>query len=350
MKDIDTESGRQPGTLVFSLDTELAWGYFDLDARRERLFSPDGSRERRSIAGLLDLCEEFEVRATWALVGHLFHPRCEDCDPCPLVAWRGRYRSFEQIHQTDHPLWYAEDVLEQLLARRDRHEIACHGYSHRPWPELSPDEARMEAETWIRLAAQRGLKPGSLVFPRNQIAHLDQLREAGFTSYRDADPLPGDGRRTPFRAALKLLGQVTGRVVPPTCALEDLDHREGLLRQPPSAYLFDIRRSLEGLLDRAGLARLRLGSLIRGIRQAGAKGEILHLWAHPWEFRNRHDLDKLRALFEVFAEERAEGRLVSATMGEITRRHAALIQASVIPKPVMQETVTQETVMQEAMS
>lgn len=41
------------------------------------------------------------------------------------------------------------DFVERLLA--DGHELGCHGMTHRPFPDLSPDEARREIEDSARI-------------------------------------------------------------------------------------------------------------------------------------------------------------------------------------------------------
>lgn len=308
-----------PGYFVFSLDTELAWGYFDHDRARERLFSPDGSRERASIRRLLALCDQYQVRATWAVVGHLFHPRCEPCAQCPLMEWRGRHGSFDAIYQSAHPLWYAADVIDLLAARGHRHEIAFHGYSHRPFDALDQDQARDELARWKAAAARHGLVPASVVFPRNLIAHLPVLAAGGCTSFRaDTSPFPY-GRRSRWGALVKVLAQITGIPAPTTFRLAELPVRDGLVEQPPSAYLFDLSRSLEGLLDALGLATLRLTGILRAIDQAAAQSRIMHLWAHPWELRTEKDFIKVERVFARVAEQVAAGRLLSVTMSEITQ-------------------------------
>ena len=114
---ISAEVSNKTGYFLFSLDTELAWGYFDLDRLRLEKYSPDGSRERKAISRLLDLLDEFDIAATWAVVGHLFYDKCEKCDICPVLEWQGKHRSFEEIYETNAPLWYGADLLEMLLAR-----------------------------------------------------------------------------------------------------------------------------------------------------------------------------------------------------------------------------------------
>jgi hypothetical protein len=51
----------ETGYFLFSLDTELATGHFDLDQDRGKKFSRDGTRERQSIYRLIDLFEEYNI-------------------------------------------------------------------------------------------------------------------------------------------------------------------------------------------------------------------------------------------------------------------------------------------------
>jgi hypothetical protein len=65
----------QSGTLIVSIDMELAWGICDKvlesDARAAL------QRERTIIQRLLALFADYEVRASWAIVGHLLADQCE---------------------------------------------------------------------------------------------------------------------------------------------------------------------------------------------------------------------------------------------------------------------------------
>lgn len=77
--------GADVGTVVISLDAELAWGVHDLE-------DPPATRIERARGSWLDLIEPFEafeIPATWAIVGHLFLEECDGGlarDVSPLVA------------------------------------------------------------------------------------------------------------------------------------------------------------------------------------------------------------------------------------------------------------------------
>ena len=77
-----SEVRSQTGYFLLSLDTELAWGHHD--NFRPEMFSADGGRERQAIELILEALDEFNIKATWAVVGHLFYGQCEECRTCPV--------------------------------------------------------------------------------------------------------------------------------------------------------------------------------------------------------------------------------------------------------------------------
>lgn len=312
------EPANRMGYFVLSLDTEMRWGYFDRDQQRRQIFSPDGQRERRSIEGLLALCDEYGITGTWALVGHLFLDRCEECEVCPLAHWEGRYESFQEIYRTADPRWYAGETIRALLARKDRHEIAFHGYTHEIFDRLDREGARRELREWRRVAAPYGVTPRSLVFPRNQIRHLDLFEEEGFSSFRSVEISPTSWTNDIWGRLRKHLDLLAGRNWPCLYTPDELKG-PGIIDLRASGHLFLFNRRLELALDRLGLYRLRLSGLRTAVRRAAREGKVLHLWAHPWELRTPRDFAKMRYLFALVAEEIRGGRMRSVSMTEMAR-------------------------------
>jgi len=306
------------GYFVFSLDTELAWGTLDWNQGRSEHTSRDGLTERKTIHRLLDLMDEFGVSATWAITGHLFYERCEECDVCPVMHFKGKDRSFEQIWKTHDPMWYGADLLEMLLARGSNHEIACHGYTHRRFCELSIDEARFEIQEWLRLAKRKSIVPHTVIFPQGGIGHLDLFQEAGFICYRGKDV------RHPA-LSIPLVGSVLNRInlllsilTPQVYDVQVDEH--GLVNVPSSQWLFRINRRIERSLDRLSLQNLRLRGTLKGLDNAAQEKKIIHLWAHPHEFRTEEDFEKLRFVFGHFASYAKKGRLQSITMANLAKQ------------------------------
>jgi len=311
----------QVGYFLLSLDTELGWGYYDKDRARARKFSPDGSRERRSIERLLDVLDEFHITATWALVGHLFYERCVRCEICPILAWKGKYESFAQIYDSDAPLWYAPDAVNLLLTRGARHEIAFHGYTHEVFDEktMSAERARLEIDEWLRLSRERGIFPHAVVFPRDRAGHLEVFKSAGFLCYRGRATMPAFYRTRYGGRLLKALDQILAVSAPPVYSPDELA-TVPLVDLKASQEFFEFNRRLELMLDALNLDTLRIRRMVKGVRRAAKEKKILHICAHPWEFRTDRDIEKLRFLLGHVADEVAAGSLVSIGMTDMANR------------------------------
>ncbi|MBN1427330.1 MAG: polysaccharide deacetylase family protein [Anaerolineae bacterium] len=305
------------GYFIFSLDTELGWGHFDLDQIRARLFSPGGDRERESIRRILALCSEYGIIGTWAIVGHLFYEHCEDCPVCPVKAWKGKYRSFEEAFGTADPLWYGADIVE-MITSQGRQEIAFHGYTHAIFDAatMSKDDARVEIEEWKRVAHRAGIEAKAVVFPRNRVAYLDMLYEAGFTCYR-SEPFYPWLLRTRYFNIGSILRAVDHLLAVTRLPLYDVPPGAHLMvNVGASQHLFDFHPQIEKLFDKVNLHRLRLRRIRDGIHEAARQKKMLHIWAHPWEFRTGQDFDKLRYVFEHVADEVERGQMRSIGMAD----------------------------------
>jgi hypothetical protein len=308
------------GYFIFSLDTELATGHFDCDETRHRIFSQDGSAERKAIYRLINLLKEFNIVGTWSLVGHLFYEACENCEICPMKDWDGMYSSFEEVYKTNNPLWYGSDIIDVLLDGGDGQEIAFHGYSHRIFDEdsMSSQEAKMEVQEWFRVGKRKGVTPSSVTFPRNRVGHLGILREAGMICYRGEpkiSPLSTKGHLWKF---LKTIDKILGISQIPIYDLTCIKNN-GLVVLQPSEYLFDFNRKVELFLDTANLHNLRIRRIIHGVKRAAKEKKMIHIWAHPFEFRTQKDFSKLRQILISVADEVKAGRMQSVGMAEMAR-------------------------------
>jgi peptidoglycan/xylan/chitin deacetylase (PgdA/CDA1 family) len=319
LEDMDPHT-EQTGYFLFSLDTELGWGFFDFDHARSRLFSPDGSREREKIECLLDVFDEFGITATWAITGHLFYKECEECEICPILEWEGKYQSFKEIYKTNNPLWYGADIIETLLTRRTRHEIGFHGYTHQIFDEnkMSTDQARFEVREWLRVSNPYGIVPQTVIFPRNVIGHLDIFQELGFICYRGKESLPKLYQQKNFGKLIKHIDQILSLSSPHIYKLSDCKI-DGLVNLSSSHEFFGFNRSLELVLDSLHLPYIRLRRMANAVKKAASKNKVIHVCAHPWEFRTEKDIEKLHYLLSKVSEEISNGRLVSIGMAELAK-------------------------------
>lgn len=308
------ENSNNIGYFIFSLDTELGTGYFDLDEDRQRLFSADGSRERENISRILELLEEYQITATWAVVGHIFYEHCEECEICPILEWKGKYHSYEEAYKTRHPLWYGADVIDMLLNQKMKHEIAFHGYSHKTFNSMSREEAEVEIQEFIRVASRKGIVAKSIVFPRNKVGHLDLFQKYGFECYRSEESLPLLTRNKYIVGRIaKNLDHILGISTPPIYELKDFA-AENMANLTATQHVFGFSRSTDLLLDKWGFPNLRVRRITRAIRKAASQKKVAHIWVHPEEFRTEGAFSKLRYIFETVAKEVDAGRMKTISM------------------------------------
>lgn len=312
------ETNHKTGYFVFSLDTELAWGTIDWDQQRSNRTSRDGQKERETIQHLLDLMAEFGISATWAITGHLFYEKCEECASCPVLDLRGQDFGFEEIWRARGSLWYGADIVDKVLGSSSGHEIACHGYTHRFFDRLSREQARLEIEEWLRLAKRRNILPQTVVFPQDRIGHLELFQEAGFICYRGRD-VRHPALSIPFLGkVLYRMNRLLPLLIPQVYEIR-MDSKE-LVSIPSSQWLFRFDRRMEQSLDSLHLQNLRFQATVKGIEKAAQEKKVIHLWAHPHEFRTERDLEKLRFLFGRYARLAKEGRLQSITMADLAKQ------------------------------
>jgi peptidoglycan/xylan/chitin deacetylase (PgdA/CDA1 family) len=309
-----------PGAFTVSIDFELIWGTLDL-------FGPDGFKEACRIERevvvqrLLDLFEEYEVSATWCVLGHLFLDRCHPHNGTkhpeivpPRHAWV-REPWFAHDPCTDEarsPEFYGRTLVEKIRACRVPQELACHSFSHVIFgdPGCSEATAETEVDACVRVAREMGIELKSFAFPRNRVGHLPVLVRHGFRSYR------GPGERwyesedaTGVLGRLAHLWDVVRAALPPTVVPER--DPSGLWNIPGSMIYFP----MHGIRRLVPVSR-RVKRAVKGLDEAARTGRIFHLWFHPTNLSDRTEamFAGLRTILIHAARLRQEGRLVIASM------------------------------------
>jgi len=301
------------GTVVISVDAELAWGFHDLKSiPRKRI-----ENARSGWHHLLQVFSRFKIPATWAIVDHLFLNYCDGAHSGhpSLPDW---FRRDPGGTLSEDQTWYGPDLIEAVRTSDVDHEIGSHTFSHVEFGrgDVTEEIAAAELQRSVELAAAEGLELDSLVFPRNNVGHLDLLPEYGFTCYRGVEPKRWfDGR---FRRPGKLLAYNFGRS-PPPLVTPDVDQR-GLVDIPASLYLF----SLEGVAGAA--SRVMFGDPVvrqarMGVDEAARSDGVFHLWLHPNNILDRADVERLDAVFGYVRQRADETDLRIETMGTVARRY-----------------------------
>ncbi len=316
--------------MVLSLDLELSWGRFD--TLPITVLDAESLEERTSIKRLLALLDRFDIRATWAMVGHLMLDGCArdrdgmahaDITPHARYSWF----SYDWYHldpctRADlAPTWYGTDILEWIRGARTCHEIASHSFAHIPYgdPECSPAAARADLKAAVEAAAQKGITLESFVFPRNQVGHLEILRSVGLRSYRGrsirlSEPTYNRWGNSVLLGALGFLDQLLAAPPRQVRAEEVLPG----LWNIPGNHFFMPRNGSGKYIPIAS----RVSKGIKGLDQAVQTGQLYHLWFHPFNLNTDSEamFSGLERILSYAFQLRKEGRLSILTMGEYAKQ------------------------------
>lgn len=315
------------GVFTISLDLELAWGTFDLWGTPDTDI-PQSSYDRFVqtrrvvIDALLHLFQEYQVSATWAVVGHLFLDHCRAIDgvkhpdmPRPAHRWfKGDWyaRGPASTIESD-PIWYGRDIVKKIMAAEPRQDIGCHSFSHVIFGDqgCSAQVAEAEVAKCVALAQEMGINLKSFVFPRNQEGHHQILRKHRFSCYRASQPgwanmSNGQAQRW-VRFCRDLLG------ISPPCAVVE-EKLPGLWGISASAYYRPAHR-FGSIIP----VRSRICQSIKGIAKAVDTRGIFHLYLHPSSlgFKTGLLIDGLRRILQHADQKRQEGKLDLLSMAQL---------------------------------
>jgi hypothetical protein len=191
--------GNADAAFCVSADFEMSWAWRACGEKTTTLL---GARERDNVPKILRLLEEYSLPITWATVGHLFLENCtrSSCGvphadmprPPANLYWTGDWYVHDPCSDLGRdPLWYAPDLIQQVIDCRTPQEIGTHSFSHINFSRQhsTSELARRELETCIEAMQGFRLKPRSLVFPLNvtEYSYLKLYSDLGITSVRHRD-------------------------------------------------------------------------------------------------------------------------------------------------------------------
>lgn len=298
------------GTVVLSVDAELGWGFHDFDAPHTGRLGT----ARKGWRTLLDLCDEFRIPATWAIVGHLM---LEDCDgthashPAP-DGWFAHERGPNALARD---LRFGEGLVEAVSDAVVDHEIGSHTFSHvefgAPW--TTRELARAEVAASIEAARERGFDVTSFVFPRNNVGHREALAAYGIRCYRGTAPA---GPQSPsLMGSVAKLARATVTTESPQLVVPQVD-RYGLVNVPASLYLFGFEGLARTVVE-ASVGDPMVEQATLGIDEAAERDGVFHMWLHPNNITAQRDAHRLRDIFAHLDQRRAQTDLTVATMADV---------------------------------
>src|SRR6202048_1125339 len=265
-------------TVVISLDLELSWGTFDLSFDEDLLKMARWTHDI-GVPNLLNHLTHNGLSATWALVGAMMYPSLPDVSRLPEV----NYPHFSEPwfsyvpkvgDELAHPEWFGARLVEMIKSANPEQEIGFHSFSHVPfgWPGMTRERAIAEYRHCAQTARELGIPTTSFVFPRNLVAFLSDLRDAGFTCFRDVDELPvrfASDKLTSLCMIWADLAGLTPRMIEPSL-------KEGMVSIPGSLLIRYAAGWRKYIPDSSRLRRLR-----KGLERVRRSGGVFHVWFHP---------------------------------------------------------------------
>jgi hypothetical protein len=309
-------------TVVISLDLELSWGSFDLS------FDDDLVKMARwthdvGAPNLLRHLTRNGLSATWAVVGAMMRPSLPDVSGLPEVTYPHFAKPWfsyvaREGDESSHPEWFGAQLVEMIRQAKPEQEIGFHSFSHVPFGSAGMTRERAIAEYRYCAAAaeELGFATTSFVFPRNLVAYLRELRQAGFTCFRDMDDLAMGSPNTKLGSLYMVYADFLGlspRMVEPSL-------REGLVSIPGSLMIRYAAGWRKFIPDLSRLRRLR-----KGLERVRRSGGVFHVWLHPENlYAERPRLENVVARFlEELGALVHDGELRCVTMGQLAAQFLA---------------------------
>lgn len=294
------------GSVVISLDAELGWGF-----HHEQPLPAARIRDARSAwTDLLGLFDEYEIPATWAVVGHLL---LEDCAGGHTNHPAGSQCCVDAPAAiTRDDAWFANGLVDQVANADADHELASHGFSHVHFAHerMNRSMAKSECAAAAETLAPYATEPRSFVFPVNEVGYRELLAEHGFACYRG----PAPAQLGPVE---KVWNGLRIRNAPPI--VRPTVDEYGLVNVPASLYLFCfqgvVRRIIEGIHDDPIVEAVRQG--VEALRETDG---VLHLWLHPHNVVDEHDRERMKRVLATVDRARRETDVTVETMGDVARR------------------------------
>jgi len=257
-------------SFILSLDTELHWGYnFYPNSREFKLLKKEESRTISAINDVLHLLDDYDIPATWAIVGKIF---------------------------LDHP-----ELIDKIISSPIKHDIGYHSFSHIKFSSCDHEIAEREIIMGLEIANNYNISFKSFVYPENDINHLDILKKYGFLIYRGPN-FAGRSLNKPLHVR-SLNFAISKFFSPPVKPL----WRDGIWEIPSSMIFNDpFLKSTLPLRAKTGIANCI------------NRNEIFHIFMHPEDVLLKPKLiDQLEEVLKFIDEKRMENKIEVITMKDL---------------------------------
>ena len=280
------------GSFVISLDFEMMWGILDHDNPMD--YETNIQNVRGVVPALLRLFREYNIHATWGVVGLLIQNSIEECEnnktlflPTYDEQRLSSYTYFEKLKGIEPNYLFAKDLVE-LIQKTPGQEIATHTYSHYYCMEQGQTKEQFEADIrkTVEINHSIGIDLKTIIFPRNQCNpdYFEVLKKYGINYYRGNEKAwfyqSADKKKykSLLRRGFRLLDNYIPLAGPCCYNYSEINDGDGMICVPSSRFFRPYSKRL------AFVETIRLNRIKNQMKYAAKHGEIFHLWWHPHNF------------------------------------------------------------------
>ncbi|WP_459191151.1 polysaccharide deacetylase family protein [Halosimplex sp. J119] len=277
--------------LVLSFDTELEWGFHDLD-KPDHLY-PDKERVKGNVRRILTILDKYNATATWALVGHLFLESCSGDHPeLPIdPSW---WEDDPGGNADSSPLRFGRDLIEEIQNAKENQDIGIHTFSHIVCSDsrISRQVFKEDVVKAKKLSEKLGTTPSSFVYPQNVVRFQDILEKVGFDVFRSPSPTIKNQRQRRFGRYYKFYSFIRRDPFPIVWPQKVSENMWTIPASQNFAYAHrhPINQALQSFPKHP-----RVDGAEKALKVINRDGGILHLWAHPHDFDDEllNDLEQV---------------------------------------------------------
>lgn len=316
------EKGKN-GIFVVSLDFELLWGVHDHETKQS--FHEQILGARKAVEEMLKLFEQYQIHATWGIVGMLMAENKEEIKKySPALKPQyddlnlSSYHHMEDVGENERSdvYHYAHSLITRICSYSNQ-EIASHTFSHYYCGEPGQNKETFEADLCAaqKIAKEKfGVELKSLILPRNQFVneYMETAYNAGFVAVRgNPNSFAYHGKKVLARG-MRLLDTYIGVCGRKSYAVESVSDKKPINVKASTFFRkYNVRLAF--------LEKLKVAHIKREMKRAAQKGEIYHLWWHPHNIGKKTDLciEQLNDIFKYYMLLQRKYRFTSKNMYEV---------------------------------
>lgn len=306
------------GHFVISLDFELYWGVHDVFT--EEQYGTNIRNVQKVIPRLLTLFKKYDIHATFAVVGAMYHNDANEffsniSDANKLPAYKkikmSPYVGFGKEKVCKYPeLFFQKRLIE--LVRDSGQEIGTHTYCHYYCNEEGAGLSSFDYDIAkaVAIAKDNGDRVTSIIFPRNQIPSSDfekVLISNGITCCRKNGHKSYDDNRLKNRITRTL-----SAYLPIIDLSSPLPNNDELIK-------IDANHFLRAYSSLPFLNHMQICKIKKAMKQAAVQSKVFHLWWHPHNFGLNMDenFNMLEYVLKYFVQMRDRYNMQSSSMRDL---------------------------------